>query len=177
MEFSVYIVLFLIFSFIGFILDSIFCSIRDKKLAKSGYISYLPLCPLYGFGGLLLFSLQRTLGFLPWYLLVAVGVVVTVIAEYVGGVYCVTFLKEKLWDYKSEKWNLDGHISAQHSFYWVIVVFLFVKFLFPVFLRLETHLSNSINLNRVSEWAFLVLFIFVFVSLSYVEFRKRQLKK
>lgn len=176
-EFSVYIVLFLIFSFLGFILDSSYCSLEHKRLVKSGYIPYLPLCPMYGFGGLLLFMVQKIFGFLPWYLLFTMEFLVVVLAELVGGIYCVFFLKERLWDYRNEKWNVRGHISFQHNLYWLLVVSLFIKVFFPFFNKIEVFLLEKINLGGINEFLILFTFIVVFVVLSHLEFKRRTRKR
>jgi uncharacterized membrane protein len=175
MHFSIYIILFVIFSFIGFIIDSTYRSIFvEKKLVRSGYVSYLPLCPVYGFGGLALFIFQRSFGYLPEHLLVLIGLFLLLFIEYVGGVYCVYFIKERLWDYTEFRWNLHGHINLLHSVYWALIVHIFVNFLFPIFLSLEIQLRKVIVSNYFEELLFLGFSIFIFVLVSYLEFRKRQ---
>ena len=55
--------LFFIYSFVGYISEVIYCSARERKFVNRGFL-YGPLCPIYGFGGLLVvfyYSLFHTL--------------------------------------------------------------------------------------------------------------------
>lgn len=174
MHFSVYIVLFVIFSFIGFITDSIYCSIEARKFKRSGYVSYLPLCPLYGFGGLVLFSLQKYFGQFPWYFVYPVALILILLVEYVGGIYCVKVVKERLWDYSKLPFNLEGHISIFHGTYWLFIIGLFLKYLYPIFADLESKLLQMIKLNNVQEIILLLFCMITFVLVSYIEFRRRK---
>jgi len=177
MHFSAYLIFFLLFSFIGFVLDSIYTSIEKRKFVRSGYIPYLPLCPLYGEGALLLFLLQKNFGNLPWYYLFLLGFILITAAEYVGGVYSVKILKERLWDYSGLPWNVNGHISVFHCTYWFLVVYIFVNYLYPVFSSLEIKLQQTIILSSFQEWVLLGFSLFVFVFVSYVEYAKRHSRK
>ena len=47
---SRYFVYFIIFSCMGWIYESIYCTIRAKKWENRGFL-YGPLCPIYGAGG------------------------------------------------------------------------------------------------------------------------------
>jgi len=174
MHFSVYITLFVIFSFIGFITDSIYCSIDAKKFVKSGYVPYLPLCPVYGFGGIVLFLLQKYLGELPWYFVYPMALFLVLAVEYLGGVYCTKVVKERLWDYTKLPYNLDGNISLLHGVYWLFMIALFLKYLYPYFYTLEQKLLNLYKLNTFQEFLVLGFSIAVFFLVSFIEFRRRQ---
>lgn len=53
---------FLAYSFLGWVCESIYCSIGQKKLVNRGFLTG-PLCPVYGFGAmavLLFFGRSRT---------------------------------------------------------------------------------------------------------------------
>ena len=43
---------FVFYAFLGYICEVIYCSILNKKLTNRGYL-YSPICPIYGFGALL----------------------------------------------------------------------------------------------------------------------------
>ena len=47
---SRYFVYFVIFSFFGWIYESIYCTIKSKRWENRGFL-YGPLCPIYGAGG------------------------------------------------------------------------------------------------------------------------------
>lgn len=45
---------FVIYSFLGWIMESVFRSILEKKLINTGFLIG-PLCPIYGFGACIMF--------------------------------------------------------------------------------------------------------------------------
>ena len=51
-----YFLLFLFYSFLGWILEMVVCSIADKKVVNRGFLIG-PYCPIYGSGCLLIISL------------------------------------------------------------------------------------------------------------------------
>ena len=50
---------FIIYSFFGWVLESIFKSILQRKLVNSGFL-YGPLCPIYGFGAIIMLLFLNT---------------------------------------------------------------------------------------------------------------------
>ena len=51
MEFKIWFILFIIYSFIGWIIEIIDIYFETKKLVNRGFLIG-PVCPIYGFGGL-----------------------------------------------------------------------------------------------------------------------------
>ena len=80
--------LFTIYSFLGWLCESIFCSILFKKWTNRGFLSG-PFCPVYGIGGLLITSLLRPFTGFPFYieipLVFVAGTLLTTILEYFTG--------------------------------------------------------------------------------------------
>ena len=82
---SRYIVGFFIFSFLGWVWETIFCSIYDHKWANRGFL-HGPICPIYGFGSVLGFALYDLMraGRIPdmrWWELFLLGFFVSVALE------------------------------------------------------------------------------------------------
>ena len=146
MPFTTIILEFLFFAFIGWILDSGYRSIVDKKLINAGYFKG-PFCPIYGFGGIILIfilNLCSSLSFVPLILIASFSMV---LVEYVGGIYSEKVLKIKLWDYSNTTYNLGGHIDVLHSFYWVVLVVLFYFLAYPSI----SHFESLIQIPDVFE--------------------------
>jgi len=141
-------------------MDSISCSVTQKRWVNSGYFRELPLCPLYGIGGLVLFfSMKYMLGYPP-IIVVLTSTLVINLVEYVGGVWCVLVLKERLWDYSRRKWHLHGHIDLVHAFCWLALVTCVYMFLFPTFISFDTYVQNiwivPLILDRTTVAVFLL---------------------
>lgn len=115
-----YIIEFILFAFLGWIIDSSYCSLIHRKIIISGYFRGIPLCPIYGFGGIVLIHSFAFFIHAPFWLTILVTTFFVVLLEYVGGWVAEQILEEKLWDYSNESFNINGYISAWHSFLWLI---------------------------------------------------------
>ena len=56
-----YVLMFFLFSAIGWTIESIYCSLGNKKIINRGFL-YGPLCPIYGVGALVFEILVSPLG-------------------------------------------------------------------------------------------------------------------
>ncbi len=143
---TVYIIIFLICSFIGWIIDSTYCSIGSHKFIFSGYFKHIPLCPIYGFGGLLIIKTFAQLQNLNPWIVIGLTTLLVILLEYIGGWFCDKILDEKLWDYTNRKGNISGYITFQNCIYWLVLVAL-VYFLLSPFLGLIPSIVTSIQKN------------------------------
>lgn len=127
---TLYLLEFLFFSFLGWLLDSGYRSLTEKKWINAGYFKG-PCCPIYGWGGLALLFVFKYLTFLPLFFLLVIGGISVVAVEYLGGLFAEKVLRLKLWDYSSSKYHLGGHIDLLHSFYWLLLSVFFYYGLLP----------------------------------------------
>lgn len=166
----IYLLQFFLFSFLGWIIDSLYCSIGNQKWMSSGYFKGIPLCPIYGFGGILLLNNFVVLNSQSPYLIVTTTTILIILLEYFGGWFAENFLGEKLWDYSNEKFNLHGYISLWHSFLWLIVVTVIYFFLGEFSVRFVTHLQNSLKIT--ADVDVFLTFIFLVIA-SLVTFKNK----
>jgi uncharacterized membrane protein len=153
---------FFIFAILGWILDTLYTSIGNRKIILSGYFRGVPLCPIYGFGGILLinnFALMSANNPVET-ILVTTFLVITL--ELVGGLFSEHFLGEKLWDYSKQPLNLDGHISAWHSFLWLIAVSL----TYLIIGRRINEILNYLNSKTAMDPHLEVIFLFLILVLA-----------
>ncbi len=122
-----YIIYFIIFSWAGWIADTIMRSIETKKYSTGTYIPFFGA--IYGFGGVILLLLFRYADY-PFEIHVILGGIVVTLLELSGGFYCEKVLKKRLWDYSKKKYNYHGHIDAEHTIYWFILAFI-LRLIFP----------------------------------------------
>jgi len=156
MSLTILIIYFLIFSFVGWIVDSTSSSLVRKKFVNSGYFRTLPLCPLYGIGGVILFIFVKYTS-LPNITAIIMGTLITVAVEYLGGVFCVNILEERLWDYSQNTLHVHGHIDLTHSFLWGILVAIFY-YIFPFLLTLDILLEHILVLPHILDVSIFVAF-------------------
>lgn len=153
---------FLIFSFLGWFIDSAYRSIIEKKLVNAGYFKG-PVCPIYGVGGLVLIYLFKSLSFLSLVPLLLISSLALVLVEYGGGIFTEKVLKVKLWDYSASKFHLGGYIDLLHSFFWFVLTVFFYFFMFPFVLIFEDFLNNWAMIPE--SFNFPLLFVFVLLIL------------
>jgi len=174
MNYTLLIISFLMFSFIGWIMDSVFSTLYTRKITNSGYFQELPLCPMYGVGGLALyFTTLWLFSLYPWYVTIGITGILLSVVEYVGGWFCVYVLKERLWDYSDKTWNLHGHIDLLHAIFWMAIAAFFYFNLFPRFIILETTMNETLRFPEFIDYTILVLFLCGTAILTYTRRKKR----
>lgn len=126
---------FVIYSFLGWVIDSGYNSLVNMSWQPGGYFKSfslpLPFAPIYGFGALTLVALKRSLQRQHPILLYLLAGIYTTAVEYLGGWWMVTIYYRRVWDYSDEFLNLNGHISLEHTFWWFILSALFIKLIHP----------------------------------------------
>lgn len=107
------ILFFFIYSFLGWICESIYCSIGNKKIINRGFLNG-PICPVYGFGSLIvIFSLKNFQSNIK--LLFIFGILVTSILEYITGFVLEKLFKTTWWNYSNKRFNIKGRVCLKNS--------------------------------------------------------------
>ena len=102
---------FYIYSFLGWVYESILVSVREKRWANRGFLIG-PICPIYGAGGLL-FALMGTHWSIPLTFLVCM--VSSAVLEYATGFTLEKLFHASWWDYSDMPLNLHGYICLPAS--------------------------------------------------------------
>ena len=123
--FSEIIVLFFTYSVIGWIWETIYCSIKDHHYNYWVFL-FGSYCPVYGFAVTTIlictYRIQNNL-----FLLYVDGVIVATIFEYFASVFLQYVFHMKLWDYSHLWGNVQGRIAPIISLFWGIRVGFIVK--------------------------------------------------
>lgn len=132
---------FIISMMFGWVLDSLYRSIVDRRWVNAGYFVG-PICPIYGFGALLLLLMVYFLEGQPLLLRCAVYFAGLSAVEFAGGVFTVRVLRVRLWDYSDAPFNLMGHVDLLHSFYWLALALAFEGVVWPFLKLISSALSG-----------------------------------
>ena len=116
--------LFLIYSFVGWILETIFAITKQRKIINRGLING-PFCTVYGFTGVLITVALKDLSGVWLFLFSAIYASVI---EWVAGKIIEKICHERWWNYENNKFNLGGYISLQTSVLWGALGFIAVAF-------------------------------------------------
>lgn len=100
--------LFIIYSFIGWIMEVIVKFVEKKRFINRGFLIG-PLCPIYGYGAILILLLLR-----PYkrsvILLFFMAILICSFLEYMTSFVMEKLFKTRWWDYSDVKYNINGRI-------------------------------------------------------------------
>lgn len=120
---------FIIYSFLGWVLETVFRSICERKIINTGFL-YGPVCPIYGIGAIImLLGLNSLKG--KYILIFVISFIVLTLWEYLVGWFLEKTFKTKYWDYSNHKFNIQGRVCLTNSFFWGILGVLFINFVHP----------------------------------------------
>ena len=144
--------IFILFSFIGWISEVIYVGVTSAhKFVNRGFL-HGPLCPVYGFGGVVILMLPPSL-YATWIPLFFASMILCTIVE-----YFVSWLMEKLfhtrwWDYSHYKIQLNGRICLLNSILFGFLGVVVIHFVYP----LMTDLLNSLGQTWISISGMIIL--------------------
>lgn len=139
---QLFILYFFLFAFIGWLMETLFSFYSLGHFTKRGFL-YGPICPIYGWGALMLIA------FLGKYKnnnikLFVYSAILFSAFEYVVS-YCLDALfAMNWWDYTNEFLNLNGRISIFYSFAWGIIAIIFINHVYPFFKKRVNLLLSKI---------------------------------
>ncbi len=131
------IIYFFVYSFIGWLIESCYCSIRPKKWVNRGFL-FGPMCPIYGTGAIILTILIVPLReitenlYLNEAITFVTGFIICDIVEYLTSYIMEKLFHERWWDYSDKKFNIHGRICLLHTIYWGTASCVFSYFINPV---------------------------------------------
>lgn len=140
-----YFLYFIIFAFIGWVAETFYSLYELGHFTKRGFL-YGPICPIYGFGALILiifFSQYKKKNLKLFFY----SAVIFSAFEYVVGYAMDALFATKWWDYTNEFFNLNGRISIFYSFVWGVAAILFVNHIYPYFKKKLNVLLSKIPYN------------------------------
>ena len=170
-----YTLLFFFYSAAGWLLESTYCSIGEKKLINRGFLTG-PVCPIYGTAAIVLTVLIYNPfkdNALAVFLL---GIIFCDIVEYITSYLMEKLFAARWWDYTNEFLNLNGRICLKHTLYWGVLSIVFVRVIHPSVDRLY----GKINEDYLVYIFAVVMIIFVIDLINAIrqalDIRKLQLK-
>ena len=162
-DFYHYAALFAIYSMMGWLIESIYMSICNRKVTNRGFARG-PFCPIYGFGcigGYLIFAPFR-----GRYLAVYIGgCIVATTIEFIVGLLMIKFLGELWWDYNNKPLNYKGIICLESTLAWGIYALVVVHILHKSMMTLVDALPKKLGILILAVIYFLV-FIDYMVQIS-----------
>ncbi len=168
---------FIIYSFFGWVLESVFKTYLQKKLVNSGFL-HGPVCPIYGVGALImLLFLDKFRGNII--AIFIIGFVVLSVWEYIVGVLLEKIFKTKYWDYSDNKFNFQGRVCLMNSIFWGILAVIFIQFVHPFISMQVDKIPNTalIVVTSTIMLGMLVDFIVTIVRITNIQSKVEKLRE
>ncbi|MBQ7541632.1 MAG: putative ABC transporter permease [Clostridia bacterium] len=125
---------FLLYSFLGWVTETLLYMLRDRKVVKRGFL-FGPVCPIYGFACCICVLILYGRIDNPVLLFLA-GMGITTALE-----YATHFVMEKVfhamwWDYSNRRFNIKGRIYLKGCLFFGVLILLEIKVIQPAFVML-----------------------------------------
>lgn len=149
--------IFLISSFIGWVLEVLAVAIKEKRFVNRGITSG-PMCLVYGICSVIILLITNdTSSILSLFI---ASIIYGTSLELIIGKVLEKFNKNKWWNYSNKKFNFDGYICLEYSLLWGILGVIFIKFASPFLL----NVFNNINIY-IRSLVVTIIFIITLIDL------------
>ena len=148
------IMLFFIFSMLGWCWEVMLHIIRDGVLVNRGTLQG-PWLPIYGVGGVLIILFLRRFADKP-YVLFPITMLLCGVLEFSTSWYLETFMGQRWWDYSNYFMNLNGRICLEGLLTFAVGGLLFIYLLGPVLDNFLKKMNGKIKI--VCACVLLVIF-------------------
>lgn len=166
-------VLFLIYSFAGWFLESVGGIINVKKFVNRGFLIG-PYCPIYGVG-VICFTLLLSNYKNDLVLLFFLSMLVAGILEYITSYLMEKIFNARWWDYSKNRFNINGRICLETMIFFGICGCLFLTILNPFFEK-YINMIPDILLTIITSIIGIIMFIDFLVSTTIILNFKKESK-
>lgn len=126
--FSVWFLYFIIYSVLGWITETIYCSVQEGHFVERGFLRG-PLCPIYGTGALILLVVLDPVK--NWIAIFLAGFLLTSTLEYVTSYAMEKVFKMRWWDYSEHFLNINGRVCLLNSTLFGLMALALTKGIHP----------------------------------------------
>lgn len=154
-EIYYYFLLFLIYSFIGWLIEVIGKLIEKHKFINRGFLIG-PICPIYGHGCILMILTLSRYKDNPLTLFIY-AIFICSLLEYFTSYFMEKIFKARWWDYSTKRFNLNGRICAETMIPFGILGTLVICVINPIF----EYLLNLFNFETIKITAIILFIIYI----------------
>ena len=147
-----YFLLFIIYSFIGWLIEVIGKLFEKHKFINRGFLVG-PICPIYGHGCIVMILTLSKFKDNPLTLFIN-AIFICSLLEYFTSYFMEKIFKARWWDYSTKKFNLNGRICAETMIPFGILGTLVICVINPIF----EYILNMFDFETIKITA-IVLFV------------------
>lgn len=150
--------IFFICSFIGSIVEIIWCYFTMHKLMSRSSLIYGQFSVVWGFGCVLLTILLHNMEGKRDLSIFMVGTFAGGVYEYICSLITEGLFGVRFWDYSHIPFNIDGRINLLFCFFWGIIAVIWVQNIYPF---LSSKIEDiPIKYGKILTWGLVVLMVF-----------------
>lgn len=131
---------FIIYSFLGWVLESIVRTVCERKIINTGFLKG-PFCPIYGCGAIIMLLFLSELKY-STILLFIMSVISLSVWEYLVGYFLEKAFHTKYWDYSNHKFNYKGRICLSNSIAWGVLGVVFINYIHPFIVNILSKIDD-----------------------------------
>jgi len=153
---------FIIYSFVGFIIETIFALVMYSTFESRQSFLYGPFCGIYGVGAVVMYVILNKYFKKNKHLLFLGGFIVGSVVEYVLSFLGEVILNVRWWDYSNRFLNINGRICFLYSLFWGALGLYFMTVINPKIDKVIDFFKKKINL-KVLKSIVLIVTIFLLI--------------
>ena len=165
-----YIAYFFIYSFLGWIIETIYAFMIHGGFVKRGFL-FGPICPIYGFGAVILLLATKKMYGKPFQKFLIATVLFTVF-EYLVSLIFEEIFGLRWWDYSNDFLNIQGRVSLMYTIFWGLIGLILLEKLHPLIedfiQKVEVKIKTNAKLMIVYVLLGILILDFVLSSLKYL---------
>lgn len=159
---------FIIYGVIGWIWESSYASLKERKLVNRGFLNG-PIIPIYGAGAMLIYilfynpkmiHLVEHASLKNYLLIFLIGMVAASVLEFVTSYAMEKLFHATWWDYSDIRFNLQGRICLLVSLCWGGLSIVLVKLLHPAVSKLISFIPRLPG--EIAAYVIVVMFLIDF---------------
>ena len=135
--------LFFVYSFLGWCTEVCYAALTSGRFVNRGFLNG-PVCPIYGFGVLLVLACLEPLRD-NLFLLFLGSLLLTSLLEWLTGFLLERLFHQRWWDYSDEPFNIGGYICLRFSVGWGLACLFVIKLVHPSVLWLIGLVPRSLG--------------------------------
>lgn len=153
---------FIIFSFMGWIMETCRCSYAEKKFINRGFLNG-PICPIYGTGMVTIIIFLDGIKDNAIALFFG-GIILASVLEYAVAALLEGLFKAKWWDYSYKKFNIKGRVCLSISLCWGALCVVMMQWVVP-FLTEIISKADPVKANIVIYMFIAVVTVDAFITI------------
>lgn len=147
---------FFIYAFLGWSVEVVFHAVSEGKFINRGFLNG-PICPVYGFGVLIVALCLEPVKDNALYLLLG-SLILASVLEFTTGFVLEKVFNDKWWDYSKEPLNIHGYICLRFSLVWGLACVLVINFVYPLTAKFIALIPQTFGIIMLSFFLLLTIF-------------------